>query len=149
MELHINELTGKKPNDVVPITYDDILAKLNVKIIDGRMQYITPVRITDAHFVPKSVPNNKVPNNNDPKMNYIYNKYFKDERPEVIKRPPPKSVEEYNQRLAHDMRLHAIAQRQARMGKSKKLMLVSNANMFNPIMFDNGLNLNTLFHIKH
>ena len=157
MELRINELTGNKPNDVAPITYDDILAKLNVKIVDGRMQYITPVGVTNAHFAPKTVTKNKVSINNipksnrhlDPKMDYIYNKYFKDERSEVVKRPPPKSAEEYNQRLAHDMRLHAIAQRQARLVKSKKLMLVSNVNMVNNA-FNNGpaLDLNTLFRIN-
>jgi hypothetical protein len=158
MELRIGELPSKKRGDNVLITYDDILAKLNVKIVEGRMQYITPVGTTNAHFAPsgaKSVSTSITPNvakkgtkvNRpaiDPKMDYIYNKYFKDERTEVVKRPPPKTIEEYNQRLAHDLRLHAISQRETRMVKSKKLMMLSNANPLGITIADP----NTLFSIK-
>jgi len=132
MELHFDEIEDTKMNK--PITYDDILAKLNVKIVDGKMQYITPIGITNAHFKTKNTTVNKVSNLPivEDKTSYIYNKYFKKEISNRSMNSPPKTREEYNKRLAEEMRKHELM----RQAKSKKLKFYSNNNYARTNMID-------------
>lgn len=119
MEFHIDEIVDT--TSTKQISYDDILAKLNVKIVDGKMQYIAPVGLSSkkgAGAVDKT--------------SYIYNKYFKKEMAESSERAPPKTREEYNQRLAEEMRKHALMKQ----AKSKKLMFYSNNNYGRSAMVD-------------
>jgi hypothetical protein len=147
MELHFDEIADNNGSSKKTVTYDDILAKLNVKIVDGRMQYITPVGITNDHF--KAKPSSKstgmvgAPQAVD-KTSYIYNKYFKNEKFDRPMRSPPKSREEYNRRLAEEMRKHALAQQQMRQAKSKKLSFHANNNYGRASMVDPD----TLFRIN-
>ena len=140
MELHFDEIadanSGEGKNKM---SYDDILAKLNVKIVDGKMQYITPVGITNAHFTTKKGTTVNKNGSTTPivdKTSYIYNKYFKKEISERPAMSPPKTREEYNQRLMEARRKHAIEQIRMRQAKSKKLSFFSNNNYGRSTMVD-------------
>ncbi len=136
MELHFDEIAdtneGEGGRGGNKMSYDDILAKLNVKIIDGKMQYITPVGISTTSATKK----NGVVAPVIDKTSYIYNKYFKKE---MLERPaisPPKTREEYNRRLMEAQKKHIIEQMRMRQAKSKKLMLYSNNNYGRSTMVD-------------
>lgn len=140
MELHFDEIAdvngGGGGNKM---SYDDILAKLNVKIIDGKMQYITPVGITNEHFSTKKGATVKKSGAVEPivdKTSYIYNKYFKKEMSERVAVSPPKTREEYDRRLVEAQKKHAIEQMRMRQAKSKKLMFYSNNNYGRSAMVD-------------
>ena len=130
MELHFSEIGEEISGEISekktqPISYDDILAKLNVKIVDGKMQYIAPV--LNAKVPKTNGKGNGKGNSAIIEPSYIYNKYFKKEMAHRTARSPPKSREEYNQRLADEMRKHAISQRLMSQAKSKKLAFYTQA----------------------
>lgn len=130
MELHFSEISEENSEEnsekFPPVTtYDDILARLNVKIVDGKMQYISPSGITNELFKAK-VPKNNGSGSGSDKTSYIYNKYFKNMKADRPAVSPAKSREEYNKRLADAMRKHYTEQKQMSQAKSRKLAFHSN-----------------------
>lgn len=162
MEISFNELDDDSSinhKNTSQVTYDDILAKLNVKIVNGRMQYITPEGISNELFTGKSVASKKTnPFANDDKSNrqidpktaYIYNKYFSKESKPTPEPPVilvPKTMEEYKQMLAQVTAQKAEAKRKALLIRPKKLSF-HNSNSFMPPASDSPIvNTNQLFRL--
>ena len=130
MELRFDEIADSvgEAKTKKQISYDDILAKLNVKIVDGKMQYIAPVSANGNNVTKKIDVKKTGAVSVVDKTSYIYNKYFKKEITERPTMSPPKSREEYDNRLKESMRKHAIEQMQMKQAKSKKLLFYSNNN---------------------
>jgi hypothetical protein len=113
MQLNIQELGASEQNK---ITYDDILAKMNMQIVGGRLQYIAPSKSQNETNEP-----NKTSKTN--KTNQIYNKYFSKETVEDTPLKPPlifKSRAEYERFL-----LKKRAHDRAVKGRSTKLFFYS------------------------
>ena len=139
------------------VTYDDILSRLNVKIVNGQMQFIRSQNnqnyVTTKQPPPQSqyadkVRNQMEPSNTDPKANYIYNKYFnnhkKTESEPVILRP--KTIEEYKEMVRKHIIERQISINRIRQIKSKKLIMPnSNIHISNPNGQRHPANLNKLF----
>lgn len=109
MQLNIQELGAGEQNK---ITYDDILAKMNMQIVEGRLQYIAPSKTR----------------NETSKTTQIYNKYFsKEALAPVSPAPAPtlvfKSRSEYHQYL-----LKKRARDRIIAGRSTKLFFYSQPN---------------------
>jgi hypothetical protein len=106
MQLNIQELGAGDQNK---ITYDDILAKMNMQIVGGRLQYIAPSKSQ----------------NETNKTNQIYNKYFSKEAiaPVAPAIPVFKTKAEYHQYL-----LKKRARDRAAAGRSTKLFFYSQPN---------------------
>ena len=103
MQLNIQELVEQNK-----ITYDDILAKMNMQIVGGRLQYLAP---------------NKSQNAAD-KTNQIYNKYFsKEEVSPTI--PVFKTRAEYRRFLLRKTVEALVDRKRANVGRSTKLFFYS------------------------
>jgi hypothetical protein len=113
MQLNIQELGA---GEQIKITYDDILAKMNMQIVGGRLQYIAPSKSQNETNEPSKT-------NKTNKTNQIYNKYFSKETVEDTPLKPPlifKSRAEYERYLVIKR-----AQDRAVKGRSTKLFFYS------------------------
>jgi len=96
MELTIEELGETQAKKV--ITYDDILAQMNMQIVNGRLQYLAPRK--------------------SPKTEEMYNKYF-EKKIETPATPIFKTQEEYRRHMIKKV-VEARTAR-AKTGRSTKL----------------------------
>jgi len=150
-------------NSMKPLTYDDILNSLNLKVKEqGNLEFIEkpqkqpnivkkPVVSFDLpqltpnlnNNVNKVIPTQQQPSNID-KNSYIYNKYFKDYKDDSVAEEPKKPmtreeyIQEYNRRIYEKRRIEQI--------KSKKLMF-SRGNDVNISVSNPNHNLNKLFRM--
>lgn len=102
-----------------PVSYEDILTSLNMKVVDGKLHYI---------------------NKNAPPPNYNNIN---------VPRPPPVTLtkEQYQQLVLENKRKRFIAQQRLRQVKSTK-MLFSNNNNHTISVSANPTNLNKLFYFR-
>jgi hypothetical protein len=109
MELTIEELDEVQEKKT--ITYDDILAQMNMQIVNGRLQYLANRR--PQHDAPRKSPN----------TDQMYNKYFAKQvetpAPAVPKALIFKSKEEYRRHMIKKVVEARIAR--AKSGRSTKL----------------------------
>jgi hypothetical protein len=121
VELSIQEIVedqGKKA-----ITYDDILARMNMQIVNGRLQYLAPSAIKST------------------KPNEMHNKYFsKEVKPTV---PIFKTREEYQRHLFNKKVEAIIAHKRSKIGRSTKLLFY---NQYNHLGSQSGAT-NKLFNL--
>lgn len=141
------------------VTYDDLLARMNVKMVNGRMQFVENVPVKES-FTPISNlnPNQKTnafnpnivrqhnynPVKTEAKGSYIYNKYFNNapkEEPTILR---PTSIEEYHEMVKKLAQDRAEQQNRIRQIKSKKLIM-PNSNINFADNKQNPRNLNQLF----
>jgi hypothetical protein len=141
------------------VTYDDLLARMNVKMVNGRMQFVENVPIKES-FTPISNLNpNQKPNAFNPNIvrqhnynpvktetntSYIYNKYFNNtpkEEPTILR---PTSIEEYHSMVKQLAQDRAEQQNRIRQIKSKKLIM-PNSNINFADNKQNPRNMNQLF----
>jgi len=138
----------KKPK----VTYDDILNSLNLKVNNGKLEYIQQQTIPNTHYdqfktcyKKQCLKQQQLPSEN--KNSYIYNKYFKDYNDPTIGEQEQESIyitpQEYKKRVI----LEIIRRREERKRiseiKSKKLLFARN-NMAAPTNASPN-NLNKLF----
>ena len=139
------------------VSYDDILSGLNVKIINGQMQFISPQNnanfIKNKQTLPQSQYSDKVRNQMepakiDPKANYIYNKYFNSHKqpetePTILR---PTTIEEYKEMVKKHIIERQLSIQRIKQIKSKKLIMPnSNIHISNPNGQSHPSNLNKLF----
>jgi hypothetical protein len=146
------------------ISYDDILASLNMMVVDGKLQYINPKYSYDKHKQIisnnsnnsyNSYNNSNINNINKYKENtnisktiiqnsYIQNKYFKNYREpnQPQQRLPPMTREQFRKLQILNILKKRAAQKRINQIKSKKMIFSSNN-----INFSGGSNgnLNRLF----
>ena len=103
MQLNIQELVEQNK-----ITYDDILAKMNMQIVGGRLQYLAPSKSQ----------------NEAGKTNQIYNKYFSKEEATPAT-PVFKTRAEYRRFLLRKTVEALIDRKRAKIGRSTKLFFYS------------------------
>lgn len=141
------------------VTYDDLLARMNIKMVNGRMQFVENVPVKES-FTPISNlnPNQKPdafnpnivrqhnynPVKTEARTSYIYNKYFNNapkEEPTILR---PTSIEEYHEMVKKQAQDRAEQQNRIRQIKSKKLIM-PNSNINFADNKQNPRNLNQLF----
>lgn len=134
MELVVNELEvediPENKNVKKPISYDDILSKMNMFVSNGRLHLLDNKQTSIQNSPPILT---KTDNS------YIYNKYFKDElkeQPQTIRRP--KTLQEYKLMVLQDY----LQRQKIKQIKSTKLIMPTN-NI--GMAYGNTHNLDKLF----
>lgn len=146
----INNLDNVQPKNK-KMTYDDILSSLNLVVSsDGVLQYMNVKSdkmnnlVEDKQAIKKVVTNDKI----DPyvKNSFIYNKYFKDYKDELVNEAPriPLTQEEYKKMVVENLINKIYQKKRISQIKSKKL-LFNNNNSTNIPVYANRNNLNRLF----
>lgn len=146
----INNLDNVQPK-TKKMTYDDILSSLNLVVSsDGVLQYMNVKSdkmnnlVEDKQAIKKVVTNDKI----DPyvKNSFIYNKYFKDYKDELVNEAPriPLTQEEYKKMVVENLINKIHQKKRISQIKSKKL-LFNNNNSTNIPVYANRNNLNRLF----
>lgn len=93
--LKVNNSTKPK------ISYDDILNSLNMKVNNGKLEFI----LTPKNPTQTNQSKNVIPQNIKQRNNYIYNKYFSDYKEIKDETPPrPLTRREYIQKLKDEQR---------------------------------------------
>ena len=155
----------RNPNQKSGITYDDIMNKMGMCVVDGKLHFVgeysqkqtqnqdfskNPQRQYQTQH-PKSqrVPKaeSKIPIEVAPQNSYIYNKYFKDELKETPEIREPKNIVEYRNMLIQDI----IQRERIRRVKSKQLFVtnIDNTLVQKPRMSEQQLNKLFYFSNHH
>lgn len=155
----------RNPIQKPAITYDDIMNKMGMRVIDGKLhfigeylqknqkketnqnqyQYQNQNQSQRTQRLPKQEP--KVPIEVAPQNSYIYNKYFKDELKETPELRVPKNAIEYRNMLIQDI----IQRERIRRVKSKQLFVtnIDNTIAQQPRMSEQQLNKLFAFSNTH
>lgn len=131
------------------LSYEDILSKMGMFVAEGKLHLLDE---NNQHILPKSrvnenhstkIQDTKKPqyesNPNLPKDSYIYNKFFKDQKPKNNIRKPINLIE-YRNMLIHDI----LQKQRIKQLKSTKLIMPNN----NLNAFQADYNLNKLFNFS-
>ena len=170
--VNLNEMTQQELKDnrkvKKEISYDDILASLNMVVVDGKLQFINPSISNKKHTEilnktnqyqqkpqqqQQNLGNKPISNYNSniiQKNSYIHNKLFKNYKLESS--PPPQPLPRMTkQQFQRYQILNYIrrreAQRRINLIKSKKLVFYSNNNSNVQYSKGNNGNLNKLFKL--
>ena len=153
------QMPSQKPLQKPKISYEDILLKMGMVVLDGKLHLVDrnlgqnenqnqkqnqiekQNQIQSQNQKQNQIENQKQYVSNIPQNSYIHNKYFKSELQPQNTITPPKTLEEYKKRVIENymerLRIKQI--------KSKKLLMpTSNINMAN----GNSSNLNKFFRFK-
>jgi len=161
-----NKTQYKKPKIS---SYDDILTSLNLKVNNGKLEYIQPKQ-QNSHYdqfktcYKKQLNQQKQPSIKEPSVkqiymqpnqyhnNYIYNKYFKDyKEPSELQEQEPIYVnpQEYKRRIILELLRRREEQKRIAKIKSKKLLFAQEQEKYNsPIINASPNNLNKLFRFS-
>lgn len=165
MELHFAELEQSEvlvqpnqKNKKNGITYDDILSSLNLKVNNGKLEYIQPSPSLQPSptncnnslktcYKKQQIQEHQQPNN-PYQNNYIYNKYFKDYKyPNIQEEPIYVTPEEYKKRLVLEMIRRREEQIRISQIKTKKLLFAQKNNTPPQVSTPNH-DLNKLFRFS-
>jgi len=145
-------------------SYDDILTSLNLKVNNGKLEYIQPKQ-SNSHYDQFKTCYKKQLNQqkqqqtqyvnqikpNPYQHNYIYNKYFKDykeqtaiQEQEVVYVTP----QEYKKIVILELLRRREEQKKIAQIKSKKLLFAQENNIFVPNINASPNNLNKLFRFS-
>lgn len=139
----------KKPK----ISYDDILGSLNLKVNNGKLEYLQSTEAQSAYSSlktcyrkqPQQQPIQQQPQNH----NYIYNKYFKDYKDpnQEPLEPVYLSPQEYKKQVILEMIRRNQECKRINQIKTKKLLFAQN-NPTPPVYAAANNNLNKLFRLS-
>ena len=156
------------------VTYDDILNSLNLKVNNGKLEYIqsslqtptfqTITQQTTLKTTPQKQHLQPTPQTSQKKQvsfhqelspelknSSIYNKYFKDYKDPFEEEEPQKIMtrEEYKQFIIQDYINKIKAKKRISEIKSKKILFSNSSNQVNqPTNISQSTNLNKLFHFS-
>jgi len=134
------------PRQNPKISYEDILSKMGMLVLDGKLHLVDKNILTPQQQILNSQRQQPQPqyqkqfmnDTNIPKNSYIYNKYFKDDIQPQSNVRRPRTLQEYKMMLVNDyIERHRIKQ----IKSTKLIMPTSNIN----IASGNSANLNKLF----
>lgn len=128
----------KTPNSRPQISYEDILSKMGMFVLDGKLHLLENKNQMQQNQQQYQNQQTKI-QQNIPPNNYIYNKYFKEEIQQVDNIRKPMTKNEYKMMLLQDI----LQKERIKQIKSRRLIMpTSNIN----IASSNSANLNKLFN---
>jgi len=140
------------------ISYDDILSSLNLKVNNGKLEYIQPKTTHPGDRLktcykkqpqqPPQPPQSQQPQQNPYQSSYIFNKYFKDYKDPSL--PPEEPVflspQEYKRQVILEMIRRNQERKRIAQIKSKKMLFAQN-NPTPPTYSVPTNNINKLFRL--
>jgi len=141
----------KKPK----ISYDDILGSLNLKVNNGKLEYLQPSAAQSPHSSLKTCYRKQqqqqqpIQQQQQGQHSYIYNKYFKDYKDPIQESLEPVylSPQEYKKQVILEIIRRNQERKRINQIKSKKLLFAQN-NPTAPVYAAPTNNLNKLFRLS-
>jgi hypothetical protein len=144
----------KNPTKKSKISYDDILTSLNLKVNNGKLEYIQPKTSHPGDrlktcYKKQPQPQQPIPQQNPYENSYIFNKYFKDYKDPS--QPPEEPVylspQEYKRQVILEMIRRNQERKRISQIKPKKLLFAQN-NPTPPVYSVPTNDINKLFRLS-
>jgi hypothetical protein len=135
----------RNPQPKQNITYDDIMKKMGMCVVDGKMHFMGEYSQTQTQKAPTQPKHQRVPIEVAPQNSYIYNKYFKDDLKETPEIRTPKNAVEYRNMLIQDI----IQRERIKRMKSKQLFVTNIDNTLSQQPRMTEQQLNKLFYFSN